>query len=155
MEQFTVPQFIDVEDKVVGPLSVRQFLILLGAFGLCFLFYKVFVFIYFVIGSVISVVLGGAFAFVKVSGVPLHYFLINFITAFRYPSVRVWARDMTHDFDEAPEVSIYHPDKAPERSFSSSHLNQLALIVDTRGYYGGEQDDIDIIASDNSNHNHN
>jgi hypothetical protein len=29
--QFVVPQFIDVEDKIIGPISVRQFLTLLVA----------------------------------------------------------------------------------------------------------------------------
>ena len=28
MRQFTVPQFIDVEDKILGPITVRQFLLL-------------------------------------------------------------------------------------------------------------------------------
>ena len=30
MDRFVVPQFIDVEDKIFGPVTVRQFLILLG-----------------------------------------------------------------------------------------------------------------------------
>jgi hypothetical protein len=29
MQQFVVPQFIDVEDKIIGPISVRQFLTLM------------------------------------------------------------------------------------------------------------------------------
>ena len=29
--QFQVPQFIDVENKIIGPLSLRQFLYLAGA----------------------------------------------------------------------------------------------------------------------------
>jgi hypothetical protein len=77
MEQFTVPQFIDVEDKVVGPLSVRQFITLLATFGLCFLLYKIFVFTVFLILAIITIIIGGCFTFVKVSGVPLHYFLLN------------------------------------------------------------------------------
>ncbi len=31
--QFQVPQFIEVEDKVVGPFTFKQFLYLLGGFG--------------------------------------------------------------------------------------------------------------------------
>ncbi len=37
MQQFVVPQFIEVEDKIFGPITIRQFLILLGAFVLIFL----------------------------------------------------------------------------------------------------------------------
>ena len=31
MDQFVVPQFIDVEDKIFGPVTTRQFVILLVA----------------------------------------------------------------------------------------------------------------------------
>ena len=38
--QFKVPQFIDVEDKIFGPFTFRQFLYLAGGAGICFLLYK-------------------------------------------------------------------------------------------------------------------
>ncbi len=42
MAQYVVPQFITVEDKILGPITVRQFLILLVDTGLMFIFYKIF-----------------------------------------------------------------------------------------------------------------
>jgi hypothetical protein len=41
MPNFRVPQFIEVEDKIVGPLSFKQFIYLLGGAGGIFLLYKV------------------------------------------------------------------------------------------------------------------
>ncbi len=35
--QFRVPQFIDMEDKVVGPLTLKQFAYILGAGGFSFI----------------------------------------------------------------------------------------------------------------------
>lgn len=35
--QFKVPQFIDIEDKVFGPLTFKQFAYLAGGAGLCYL----------------------------------------------------------------------------------------------------------------------
>lgn len=35
--QFRVPQFIDMEDKVIGPLTLKQFGYVLGAGGLAFI----------------------------------------------------------------------------------------------------------------------
>ena len=35
--QFRVPQFIDIEDKVIGPLTLKQFAYVLGAAGFAFL----------------------------------------------------------------------------------------------------------------------
>ncbi len=37
--QFQVPQFIEVEDKIFGPLTFRQFLYLAGGTGLSFILY--------------------------------------------------------------------------------------------------------------------
>lgn len=37
--QFHVPQFIDVEDKIFGPLSFKQFVYLIGGAGLCVILY--------------------------------------------------------------------------------------------------------------------
>ena len=35
--QFRVPQFIDMEDKIIGPLTLKQFAYLVGAGGLSFM----------------------------------------------------------------------------------------------------------------------
>jgi len=37
--QFHVPQFIDVEDKIFGPLTFKQFVYLAGGVGLCVVVY--------------------------------------------------------------------------------------------------------------------
>lgn len=38
--QFQVPQFIEIEDKIIGPFTGRQFAFLLGGFGGGFVIYK-------------------------------------------------------------------------------------------------------------------
>lgn len=38
--QFKVPQFIDVEDKLFGPFTFRQFAYLVGGAGISFVIYK-------------------------------------------------------------------------------------------------------------------
>ena len=38
--QFSVPQFTEVEDKIIGPLTLKQFLILLVGSGVIVLVYK-------------------------------------------------------------------------------------------------------------------
>ncbi|MEI6581088.1 MAG: PrgI family protein [bacterium] len=39
--QFKVPQFLDIEDKIFGPFTFREFVYLAGGAGLCFVLYKV------------------------------------------------------------------------------------------------------------------
>ncbi len=38
--QFKVPQFLDIEDKIFGPFTFRQFVYLVGGAGLCFVLYR-------------------------------------------------------------------------------------------------------------------
>src|ERR1035437_49598 len=39
--QFRVPQFLDIEDKIFGPFTFKEFVYLAGGAGLCFVLYKV------------------------------------------------------------------------------------------------------------------
>ncbi|MFA6274303.1 MAG: PrgI family protein [Candidatus Paceibacterota bacterium] len=38
--QFKVPQFLEIEDKIFGPFTFKQFVYLAGGAGLCFIIYK-------------------------------------------------------------------------------------------------------------------
>ena len=38
--QFKVPQFLEIEDKIFGPFTFREFAYLAGGAGLCFVLYK-------------------------------------------------------------------------------------------------------------------
>jgi len=65
--QFQVPQFIEIEDKIIGPLTFKPFLFVLGGCGGAFVFYQLplwggikFFLIIFCAG------LGAAFAFLKI-----------------------------------------------------------------------------------------
>lgn len=81
--QFEVPQFIEIEDKIFGPLTWRQFLYLGGGVGMAvviFLTTNIFVFI--LLGLPIAV-LALALSFYPVNNRPFSYFLeaiFNYIT---------------------------------------------------------------------------
>lgn len=38
--RFQTPQFIDIEDKIIGPFTVKQFVYLAGGAGICFTLYR-------------------------------------------------------------------------------------------------------------------
>ena len=38
--QYQLPQFIDIEDKIVGPLTFKQFIYIAGGAGICFIAYR-------------------------------------------------------------------------------------------------------------------
>jgi len=58
MPQYSVPQFVEVEDKIIGPLTLKQFFILLGGAGIILLFYRTISNIFFFI--LLALPIGGA-----------------------------------------------------------------------------------------------
>ena len=66
--QFQVPQFIEIEDKIVGPLTFRQFLFIVGGLGAAFIFYQLPIWggvKFFLV--ILSGAIGAAFAFYKIN----------------------------------------------------------------------------------------
>jgi len=139
MQQFTVPQFIDVENKIIGPLTVRQFMIILAAAVIIGLSYKLFDFTLFLTIGAVTLILAALFAFIKINGRAFHMFLLNLFQTVRRPSVRIWNnRLMPAEIGEAnlgvkPEAAAAAP-----KIYKKSRLAELALVVDTKGRYKGE-----------------
>ncbi len=68
--EYQVPQFIEVEDKIIGPLTLKQFIYLAGGVGLCIVFFAYFsVLIAFLLSAPVAA-LALALAFYKVNGKP-------------------------------------------------------------------------------------
>ena len=139
MQQFTVPQFIDVESKIIGPITTRQFLIFLAAAVIIGISYKIFDFSLFLTIGIVVFALAGTFAFLRINGRPFHFFLLNFIQTLRRPGLRVWNHNL--GFVDVPEnINLVKREiPAPKKEvYKSSRLAELALVVDTKGRYRGE-----------------
>ena len=81
--RFEVPQFIEVEDKIFGPLSWRQFLYLGGGLGAAVAMFLMLPFIFFVLFGIPIALLAGALAFYPVNNRPFSFFLeaiVNYMT---------------------------------------------------------------------------
>ncbi len=149
MLQFTVPQFIDIEDKIIGAITVRQFVILLVAMIFIALCFKIFSLTPFILISVFIFAIAIIIAFVKINGAAFHFFILNIIQTFKKPRLRVWRKD--DRLEGAVEFAI--PTKPVEvltthKAYSASRLSELSLIVDTKGSYQGESDDDVVITRD-------
>ena len=68
--EYQVPQFIEVEDRIIGPLTLRQFIYLAGAGGLCIVYFSYISLIFAVVLSIPTLALGVSLAFYKVNGKP-------------------------------------------------------------------------------------
>jgi len=135
MDQFVVPQFIDVEAKIFGPITVRQFIIMLiGGLSLVAA-WKLADLALFIIEAMIIAALVFLFGFYKVNGRQFHLFLLNIVESLRRPSVRVWATSESKPKEEKIKAPVLTDLPALKPPLNRSKLEELTLIVDTGGVY--------------------
>lgn len=142
MQQFTVPQYIDVEDKIIGPITARQFIIFLIAAILMAISYKIFDFTLFLTFSIIVFIIAVVFGFVKVNGRPFHFFLLNLIQTWRRPNIRIWNNRLAEliDAEKIPTLK-FDSTKSSKEYYQKSKLAELSLVVDTEGEYRGAEEE--------------
>lgn len=130
--QFQVPQFIEVEDKIFGPLTFKQFLYLAGGVGFAYLTWRFLPLL--VAAPLIAGVLGfaAALAFFQFNGRP---FILAIEHAFFYvlhPKLYLWNNERREKkaaevAQEAARTSeVYVP------RLSDSRLHELAWSLDIK-----------------------
>lgn len=142
MTQFVVPQFIDVEDKILGPITTRQFGIIMIDALIMFIVYKLLNLTYAIVVDLAFLVAGLVLAFVRVNGQPFHYFLLNVLQTWRRPMKRVWNKDLSDAEIIAlskVEIPPPPPPKVYKEAPTTSRLSELALQVNTGGVYNPEE----------------
>lgn len=141
MQQFVIPQFIDVEDKIIGPITTRQFIILLVGSIILFILYKLATFTFFLIFGFPIFGISVTLAFIKINGQPFHFFLLNALQTVRRPGLRVWDKSLTNNelkfFLKKVEVKEIAP-KPVKEALEEKKLSELSLIVNTGGAYRGD-----------------
>ncbi len=130
--QHTVPKFIDVEDKVIGPLTLRQFAFLATGIGVFILLaYLVSVVLAFLIGLPI-LILSSAFAFYKPYGRSFSTYFSSILQFFIQPKFYLFKR-----VPQTPKIKRgikpVSKKKRVAKKITQSRLKKLAWILDTGG----------------------
>ncbi len=143
-DQFVVPQFLDVEAKIIGPITGRQFIILMFMLLGDFVIYRIFLSLFALIGLALPfTAICLAFAFVRVNGKPLHFMVLNMVQTLRRPGLRVWDKDLSDAEVKArmakpPEAAA--PPPPMKRRMEGSRLSELTLVVNTGGVYSPDDE---------------
>ena len=93
--RYQVPQFIDVEDKIFGPLTARQFIYLAGGGSVALAAFSTLPLVPAAIISMPFVALGVALAFYKVNGQPFIKMLENAFIFLTKKKLYLWNSDYT------------------------------------------------------------
>ena len=133
--RFQVPQFIEVEDKIFGPMTLKQFIFIAGGAGLSFVIYVFFNNLLFsALPIIIIMSISAALAFYKVNNRPL----INVAeSAFKYflgSKLYIWKKEeRTRPLDTTTAVKdakSYASLMVPK--IADSKLKDLAWSLDIK-----------------------
>jgi hypothetical protein len=142
--QYRVPQNVDIEDKVIGPLSLRQFIFLL--IGTAFILILYFVLIgplrlLFWLLTLVIIGITGVFAFARYGDQPFEVFALGALKTLRTPKQRIWKREVETETPvakaDAPAKEISRPKSLTE---VRGDLGHLAEIIDSGGRLNPGQD---------------
>lgn len=142
MGQYKVPQDVEAEDKLIGPLSLRQFIyVIIGVVwaGLMFFILRPnnspSPAVNYTIMAILIIPITGFFLLLGFGRRQEQSFEKYFVALVRFyfvPRVRVWDKDLSTV--ELVKEEVAAPEIITEKNVSKSSLEQLALVMDTHGF---------------------
>jgi len=135
--RFQTPQFIEIEDKIFGPLTFRQFIYLAGGAGLAFLLWRALPF-YLSIPLIAPVAgLSLALAFYKVNDRQFVYVLESLFRYLTRGKLYLW-RKKPRKIERKEEATLESGLTVPK--LSESKLKDIAWSLDVHESIYAEQD---------------
>lgn len=134
--QFQVPQFIEVEDKIFGPLTFKQFVYIGGGLGACYILWRV---LPLIVAAPLILVVGGltaGLAFFQFNGRPFILALENGFFFYLHGKLYLW--DNTRKPQKSKAVAAVVPRSAEVYvpKLSESRLHELAWSLDIKERIG-------------------
>lgn len=129
--RFEVPQFIEIEDKIFGPFTWKQFVYLAGGVGLAVVLFLIAPFyVTFLVGIPIAI-LAAALAFYPVNSRPFSVLLESMWSYYKNERTYYWRRkrDVVYRSELTTGVTTYNTVPQPGESGLSSLAHRLELSV--------------------------
>lgn len=129
--QFRVPQFIDIEDKIFGPFTFKQFAYLIGGGGLVYIIFRLLPFWLAIIPMLFFAGLTLLLTFYRINNKPFVYYLQAGITYFTGSKLYIWKQRLLKPGDKQNE------DVLPEQvsvlpKVSVDSIKDLSWSLDTQ-----------------------
>lgn len=145
--QFAVPQFTEVEDRLIGSLTLKQFLVLLAAGGIILFFWSILgpSIPFFVLAVPIGL-LGIGAALGRYNGRPAFTYAMPFAAFLASSRTRIFKREPNTMMVSKSEVQtevIHAMQKDKPTESTESRLKKLAYLLDSK-----EKEEQEIIGGD-------
>ena len=131
--RFAVPQFIDVEDKIFGPLTLKQAIYLAGSVGLTVTIYLRFGFFLAALIGTPVLLLAFLLAFIKVHGRPFVNVLASAVFYALKSKLYLWKQTpkKKNIVDKKVDSKEAVAQQVPSPELTQSNLKKLAWSLDT------------------------
>lgn len=130
MQQFQVPQYINIEDRIIGPLTMKQFLFLAGGGAVVLIVWFSLNSFLFVIIAVPAALFSMTMAFLKINGLPFPMILMSGINFYLRPRLYIWKRTPAKKMPFKPGEPGSELLKTPE--LTESKLADLSWSLDIK-----------------------
>lgn len=134
--RFQVPQFIEVEDKIFGPLTFKQFIYMGGAIGVAVVLFLLLPRFLAIIISLPIVIFGAALAFYKVNDKPFIYLVEAYFKYLTTNKLYIWKKDTSVPQQKAEQIAANRKDAPIEQVYvpklSESKLKDLTWSLDIK-----------------------
>jgi len=130
--QFKVPQFIDIEDKIFGPFTFRQFAFLVGGGGMTFVIYKIFGFWIGLIPMLIIIVFTICLVFVKINTKPFIYYVEAFFKYVISSKLYIWKQRLMKKSDLKDEEASIPTTVSNIPMLTENKLKDLSWSLDVQ-----------------------
>ncbi|MBM3231313.1 PrgI family protein [Candidatus Peregrinibacteria bacterium] len=158
IEPVKIPQNVYVEDRIIGPITMRQLMLVMLSGGVSYAIWALMqsagaVGLAYTIVAWFPVVIGGAFAFLKVNGISLFRIILLQMEKLEKPSTRLWTphRGIYINITTTSNVQAHkNPDIAMKRkSHEQTRLEELSEVLDMgpaeKAAAEAAEDDIDPV----------
>jgi len=134
--RFTVPQFIEREAKIVGPLTFKQFIYLAIAGAICFVLYFTLAkenFTLFILITAILIGIASALAFYSIGGRSVPTVVANFFKFSLATKIFIWRKKAAPIEISKKEVKkVEKDDELPLKIAENSQLKKLRTRIETK-----------------------
>ncbi len=130
--QFQVPQYIDIEDKVIGPFTIKQFLYIVVAAVVLFILYNLVNLFVLILLAIPICALTFALAFVKVHDQPFINVIKNFLGFLKKPDFYVWKKPTIQKKteEEVPQIIKKTPPKKKIKPVLKEKLQEIGWKIE-------------------------
>ena len=155
--QFKVPQNIDLEDKIIGPLTLMQFVYLAAGGVIIYITRELASAPVFWLIAIPVAIISLSLTFLKVQDQPFSHFLYSLAIYITKPKKRIWTKIPELENKEllvkGKEIDKLEDEKKTsreEKKLEKANLEQLSYILDTHGIKKSEtKNEEKIIGKDN------